>query len=101
MNILFDDDSRLSLLPLTHTRPVGEIRIGILKIREKWERFFGTEFTYLTESYLKNKFPYKPGKDNLFINGSIQLPAALQLQRAILLLQLRLTVLQPILYSQR
>jgi len=36
--ILFDDNSRISLLPLTFTRPVADLRIGILTIREKWER---------------------------------------------------------------
>ena len=38
--ILFDDDSSISLKPLTDTRPVAELRVGILKIREKWEKYF-------------------------------------------------------------
>lgn len=42
---IFLDESRCrsGLLPLTHTRHVGDIRIGILTIREKWERLTGAE----------------------------------------------------------
>jgi UDP-N-acetylglucosamine diphosphorylase/glucosamine-1-phosphate N-acetyltransferase len=69
--ILFDDDSWQSLLPLTHTRPVSEVRIGILKIREKWEKYLGGNCSHLTQSYLRKKFLLHPGKQNLFINGSI------------------------------
>ena len=37
--ILFDDNAHQTLLPLTFTRPVGDLRIGILTIAEKWARF--------------------------------------------------------------
>ena len=37
--ILFDGTVRSALLPFTFTRPVADIRIGILTIREKWERY--------------------------------------------------------------
>ena len=33
--ILFDGDVRNALLPFTYTKPVADIRIGILTIREK------------------------------------------------------------------
>ncbi|HZV44286.1 MAG TPA: putative sugar nucleotidyl transferase, partial [Saprospiraceae bacterium] len=36
--ILFDDESREQMLPLSYTRPVAEIRTGIFTIRERWER---------------------------------------------------------------
>ena len=39
--ILFDGTVRNQLLPFTYTRPVADIRIGILTIREKWEHFLG------------------------------------------------------------
>jgi UDP-N-acetylglucosamine diphosphorylase/glucosamine-1-phosphate N-acetyltransferase len=71
MYIFFDDDSRQSLLPLTYTRPVAEIRIGILSIREKWEGYLKAGFSYLTEPYLSGKYPFHPGKENTFINGSV------------------------------
>jgi UDP-N-acetylglucosamine diphosphorylase/glucosamine-1-phosphate N-acetyltransferase len=75
--ILFDDESRLSLLPFTFTRPVGEIRIGILTIREKWEYYLGQQVSFFTEDYLREKFPLKVEEDNILINGSVLPDAAL------------------------
>ena len=78
--ILFDDESRQSLLPLTHTRPVSEIRIGILRIREKWELYFQGNYSFLTEPFLSKKFQFLPGKENVFINGSILPTSSLVLE---------------------
>src|SRR6185369_112423 len=70
--ILFDDPSvRANLLPLTFTRPVAEIRIGILKISEKWEKHFQTKPSFSTPAYLSKKYPKKATSDNLWINGGI------------------------------
>lgn len=69
--ILFDDSARNQLLPLTFTRPVAEIRIGIMTIREKWENFLGCCTSTLTEPYLADKFPMKKGEFNTLINASI------------------------------
>ena len=55
--ILFDGPSRNNLLPFTFTRPVADIRIGILTVREKWEHFLGATTTTITEDYLSEKFP--------------------------------------------
>ncbi len=73
--ILFDDEVRASLLPFTFTRPVAEIRIGILTIRKKWEKYLGNETSTLTETYLSKKFPLRLAEDNMFINSSF-LPKA-------------------------
>ena len=69
--ILFDDDSRDHLLPLTYTRPVGELRIGILTIREKWERHPNGNVSYITQEYLADKFPIQITRENLVINSSV------------------------------
>ena len=69
--ILFDDISRDNLLPLTFTRPVADIRIGILTIREKWEKHLGVNTSSLTQHYLSFKFPCVIHEDNLLINGSV------------------------------
>jgi UDP-N-acetylglucosamine diphosphorylase/glucosamine-1-phosphate N-acetyltransferase len=69
--ILFDDYRREHLLPFTFIRPVAEIRIGILTICEKWEKWTGQEFSYKTQDYLQEKFPLKPGEENTVINGSV------------------------------
>ncbi len=68
--ILFDDNNRINLLPLTFTRPVSEIRIGILTIKEKWDKYFGRS-SYLTQNYLKQKYPAIIHNMNLLINGGI------------------------------
>lgn len=69
--IIFDNFRRNYLLPLTFTRPVADIRIGILTIREKWEHYLGEKTSSLTEDYLSVKFPIVKGDDNILINGSI------------------------------
>lgn len=72
--ILFDDPIiRANLLPLTFTRPVADIRIGILTIREKWEKYTGLITSSKTQSYLTSKYSteYTIDTDNVWINGSI------------------------------
>lgn len=69
--ILFDSDIRYQLLPFTHTRPVADIRCGIMTMRARWEHFIKQETGSLTETYLQDVFPLNGGNDNLFINGSI------------------------------
>lgn len=69
--ILFDDHSRNHLLPLTYTRPVADLRAGILTIRDKWEKLLKAKTSTLTESYLAVKYPIKKEKDTILINGSI------------------------------
>lgn len=68
--ILFDGPVRNALLPFTFTRPVADIRIGILTIREKWEKYLGYTTTTLTEEYLMEKFPMVEMEQNVMINAS-------------------------------
>ena len=68
--ILFDGTVRNSLLPLTFTKPVADLRIGILTIREKWETYLGFTTTTLTEDYLEEKFPMVEMAENVMINSS-------------------------------
>lgn len=69
--ILFDDESRDHLLPLTFTRPICELRIGILTIREKWEKMLDGKASFITQEYLTGKYPLNVESVNLVINGSI------------------------------
>lgn len=70
--ILFDDSRRLNLYPLTFTRPVAEIRIGILTIKEKWEKMLAETCSYLTADYLREKFLLtQNGKESVLINGGV------------------------------
>jgi len=68
--ILFDGEHRDALLPFIYTRPVAEIRIGILTIREKWELFLGSTTTTVTEDYLSEKYPMVEMEQNIMINAS-------------------------------
>ena len=71
MNCILFDDFRGNLLPLTYTRPVAEIRIGILTITEKWDHLLNTKCSFYTEDYLQQKFSMITEDDNLWVNGSI------------------------------
>ena len=68
--ILFDGEHRDALLPFTYTRPVADIRIGILTIREKWELSLGATTTTVTEDYLSDKYPIVEMEQNVMINAS-------------------------------
>ncbi|MCY7410992.1 MAG: GlmU family protein [Chitinophagales bacterium] len=69
--ILFDDDCRDHLLPFTFTRPVAELRVGILTIKEKWQRSLNIHLTYFTQAYLQKKYPFTNNGLCCFINGSV------------------------------
>jgi len=68
--ILFDNETRENLLPLTFTRPVCELRMGVLRIREKWERWLNATASFITQDYLSSKYGIDYDDDNFFINGS-------------------------------
>ena len=70
--ILFDTEVWDNLLPLTYTKPVSEIRIGILTIKEKWEKRLNSKCSYVTKKYLTKKyFSSKKENNNIYINSSL------------------------------
>jgi UDP-N-acetylglucosamine diphosphorylase/glucosamine-1-phosphate N-acetyltransferase len=69
--ILFDDERRQHLLPLTYTRPVSEIRCGIMTIQEKWTHVVGQKISYHTIEYLQEKFPVEISAENILINSGL------------------------------
>lgn len=70
--ILFDESSiKTNLLPLTFMRPIADIRVGILTIREKWEKRLKAKTSTLTDGYLSVKYPIVKEADNILINGSV------------------------------
>ena len=71
MNIILWDTGTKHLFPLTLTRPVCDLRIGILTIREKWEKQLTGKSSTYTRSTLSEKFPLIEADDNLIINGAI------------------------------
>lgn len=68
--ILFDGAVRAQLLPFTFTRPVADIRVGILTIREKWEKLLNTTTSTITEDYLAEKWPMVEMEENIMINAA-------------------------------
>lgn len=79
--ILFDTGIRYSLLPFTHTRPVADIRCGIMTMRERWEHILQVQTSTLTDSYLQPVYPLYTADDNLLVNGAVF--ATIQLATAI------------------
>lgn len=73
--VLFDGANRNQLLPFTYTRPVADIRVGILTIREKWEKWLNSTTSTVTEDYLAEKWPLVEMEANIMINASF-LPTA-------------------------
>ena len=70
--ILFDDPAiREDLLPFTFTRPVAEIRVGMMTIAEKWTRALPCEVSFDTVPYLRDKFRKQTAELNYFINGAV------------------------------
>lgn len=70
--VLFDTEkSHADLLPLSYTRPVAEFRIGILTIREKWERRLNVSCSYLSADHLRDKFPFVEAEDAIYVRGSV------------------------------
>ncbi|MFY0600984.1 MAG: GlmU family protein [Cyclobacteriaceae bacterium] len=71
--VLFDlPADRINLFPLTLTRPISHLRVGILTIREKWSHIFPeSEITISTSDYLKKKFGKPDLFDTLWVNAMV------------------------------
>jgi UDP-N-acetylglucosamine diphosphorylase/glucosamine-1-phosphate N-acetyltransferase len=82
--ILFDDNTRYSLLPFTHTRAIADIRCGIYTMRERWEHLLRSKTDTLTENYLQgiytnnhltdileNVYGMESNVATIFVNGSV------------------------------
>lgn len=76
MNVILYDEATVwaDLLPITFTRPVGAIRVGIDTIAEKWQAYLPDEYSWkVAEAYLEELFPCtgENDPDTLFIAGNI------------------------------
>jgi len=70
-NTVLFDFNRDQLLPFTFTRPVADIRVGILTIREQWELLLKCPTSTSTKEYLSGKYPAWQETENLFVNGAV------------------------------
>jgi len=74
MNLIFFDDTNIvtNLRPFTFTRPISHIRLGILTLHEKWEKYLGiSQSSTYTEPHLIQKFPLVIQSQNLCIHSCI------------------------------
>jgi len=70
--ILHDNNLHLRFAPLTLTRPVGDLRIGILTNTERWAIWIPeATISFQTEVYLSTKFPRTTAKDSIEINAAV------------------------------
>lgn len=76
--ILFDPQpARDNLLPLTYTRPVAELLVGMMTMHRRWEQFLPGHYSYDTVGYLSELFPMTAADDSLRIAGNIVADAPL------------------------
>ncbi|WP_185855983.1 putative sugar nucleotidyl transferase [Blattabacterium cuenoti] len=66
--ILYDGIEWENLFPITFTRPVSEIRLGIFTLRERWEKYMGGKAVILTQPYLSKKYSFGISRNNVFRN---------------------------------
>ncbi|MBW8524669.1 GlmU family protein [Chryseobacterium chendengshani] len=69
MQLVFSDAQYWEdFLPLTFTRPVAEMRCGILTFSERWQRILANEeVSFFTENYLQWKFKNPEDVESLFL----------------------------------
>ncbi len=70
--LLHDNGLHLRFAPLTLTRPLGDVRVGVLTNKERWERWIPeATVSFITESYLQKKFPELHGQEEVEINAAV------------------------------
>ena len=73
MNIILHDlDAHLKFAPLTLTRPVGNLRMGIFTNDVRWRNYCSAaQVSFKTEDYLSGKFPCEINADNYWVNAAV------------------------------
>ena len=73
MQVTFIDaeENWKQMLPMSYTRPVADVRVGILKIHEKWAKYLDISNTYFrSQPYLSELFE-TPKNQTLTIRGNV------------------------------
>lgn len=73
MNIILHDFGKhLNFAPLTLTRPLGDLRVGIFTNAERWKELIPeASISFKTSTYLQNVFPLIKKEENLWWNASV------------------------------
>ena len=69
--ILFDNSQRKRLWPLTQTKAVAALRMGMLTMAERWEQLTGMQVFIHTEKYLQNLYGYAGADEHIWIDASV------------------------------
>lgn len=69
MQLVFSDAQYWEdFLPLSFTRPIAEMRVGILTFTERWQKLLDIQKTsYITEDFLQEKFKKPEDEQSLFL----------------------------------
>jgi len=72
-NFIFFDiqEAWEDLLPLTYTRSIADIKVGILTIKQKWEFRLKSAFSHICTNYLAEKYSLVLAENNIIINSSV------------------------------
>ena len=71
MKIVLVDTNWKKFLPVSFTRPVSQLRCGILKINEKWEKQLGFHSVAMSEEYLNKKYFQDFEGSTIIINSKV------------------------------
>lgn len=72
--ILYDTDEDFgNLLPISFTRPVSHIRVGITTLREKWEALLPGAYCVATADFMSDVYPcpFEKNEQTLHIRSSV------------------------------
>ena len=71
MKIVLVDTNWKKFLPVSFSRPVSQLRCGILKVYEKWEKLLNANSVAVSEEYLNKKFFKEVEGSTLIINSKV------------------------------
>lgn len=69
--ILFDNAQRKRLWPMTQTKAVASLRMGIFTIAERWEKLTGMQVFVHTLPYLQNLYGYPPAGEHIWVDATV------------------------------
>ena len=69
--VLFDGQHHQKLKPLTLTRPVADLRVGLFKIHEKWSFFLNDKVEIRCKDYLADKFSSQTNQVDIGISAAL------------------------------
>lgn len=69
--VLFDNAARKKLAPLTFSRAVADIRLGIFTAKERWQKITNAEVYVFTENYLQSLYAPVPAGTHTWIDAAL------------------------------